>query len=36
MDGSGRVIRKDMFKGFTEAQRRRIYQENEAQIQAKR
>jgi hypothetical protein len=36
MDSSGRVIRKDMFKGFTDAQRRRIFQENEAVIQQKR
>lgn len=36
MDVSGRVVRKDIFKGFTEAQRRRIFQENEAIIQQKR
>lgn len=36
MDSSGRIVRMDMFKGFTEAQRRRIFQENEAVIQQKR
>jgi len=36
MDAGGRIIRKDMFKGFTDAQRRRIFQENEAVIQQKR
>ena len=29
MDSNGRIIRKEMFKGFTAAQKRRIYQENE-------
>lgn len=28
IDANGRIIRKDMFKGFTEEQRRKIYQEN--------
>lgn len=36
MDAHGRIVRKDMFKGFTDAQRRRIFQENEALIQQKR
>lgn len=29
MDENGRIIRKDMFRGYTEAQKRRILQENE-------
>lgn len=36
MDASGRVIRKDMFKGFTIAQKKRIFQENERVLQQKR
>jgi len=29
MDSSGRIVRRDMFKGYTDTQRRRIQQENE-------
>lgn len=36
MDEHGRIIRKDMFKGYTEAQRRRIMQENGEVAQAAR
>jgi hypothetical protein len=35
MDASGRIIRVDMFKGFTQAQQRRILQSNEEQLNAK-
>lgn len=36
MGDSGRIVRKDMFKGYTEAQKRRIFQENDAHAQVKR
>ncbi len=36
MNEQGRIIRVDMFKGFTDAQKRRILQENEAILQDKR
>lgn len=36
IDANGRIIRKDMFKGFTEEQRRKFYQENVDIIRAKK
>ncbi len=36
MDEFGRITRRDAFRGYTEAQRRRIIQENEAQLARKR
>jgi len=36
IDANGRIVRKDMFRGFTEAQRRRIILENELLLQHKR
>ena len=36
MDEHGRIIRRDKFKGFTPAQRRRIMQDNEMILLAKR
>ena len=36
MDQYGRIVRKDIFKGYTAAQRKRIIQENEAVLQQKR
>jgi len=36
MDEYGRITRKDMFKGFTEAQRRKILLENEELLRIKR
>jgi hypothetical protein len=35
-DENGRIIRRDAFKGFTDAQRRRIQQENEMALMEKR
>jgi len=36
MDSSGRIVRKDMFKGFTADQQRTILASNAAELQAKR
>ena len=36
IDSNGRIIRKDMFKGFTEEQRRKIYQENAELLRLKK
>jgi hypothetical protein len=36
MDEYGRIVRKDMFKGFTPAQRIRLLQENEELLRIKR
>ena len=36
MDDYGRIIRKDMFRGFTEPQRRQMLLENEQLLQLKR
>jgi hypothetical protein len=36
MDASGRITRRDAFRGYTDAQKRRIIQENEALLQRKR
>ena len=35
MDEYGRIVRKDMFKGFTEGQRRKILLENEELLRIK-
>jgi hypothetical protein len=36
LDENGRIIRKDMFKGFTAAQKKRFFQENEALLYQRR
>jgi hypothetical protein len=36
MDETGRIVRKDQFRGYTQAQTRRIIAENEAFLEAKR
>jgi len=36
IDETGRIVRKDMFRGFNDAQKRRIIQENEALLAQKR
>lgn len=36
MDSNGRIVRRDMFRGFTEEQRRKIFLDNQEVIRSKK